>query len=75
MNFIFCGSLLDVVDAWTDSCISVGNDDQSVHARIRPLFARNVQRAIRYRTKDTDFAYTMILIQRYTMSQLQSNWI
>ena len=45
IDFILCGSLLDVVDAWTDSCISVGNDHQSVHARIRPPSTRNVRRA------------------------------
>ena len=42
IDFVLCGSLLDVVDAWTDSCIWVGNNYQLVHARIRALFAHNI---------------------------------
>ena len=36
IDFIICGSLLEVVDSWTDSAISVGNDHKCVHAIIRP---------------------------------------
>ena len=35
IDFIICGSLLEVVDSWTDSAISVGNDHKCVHAIIR----------------------------------------
>ena len=35
--FITCGSLFEVIDSWTDSAISIGNDHKCIHVIIRPL--------------------------------------